>query len=535
MEEHTGYGAGAYDGSPQGGGAANPQDGYSPGGGGQAAHLQQGGYALLPGHQSRADAAQAPGDYVSFQDTYHRARLADSAVEAQGPPLLQQTTFDTQASGITDGHGDSQQRQFNKARVAAGRAVQILMKKEALGPLLVSRTSVYGIALVMPQIARSAGYSRSFLGLAIRNLLHLMLNIFLQVAVLHQICLSLNVMTAYGSQPHLCNFGAKFDQCPGSPDCTGPGGTQYSKFFLFASFQEWHNRKSVRDALLNVAPERASVINSQIHVGEWGVESPLCRFIFVFLFVIEIIEDWTETHAMIKLLKAIPTADESWLSYEPPTWTHKGQIKEIFGHNELDFVKFRIRGMPLRWKIANYFIIIIPKTFIWLVLLTSGVQFLMETAPIGDLIINGLAMGFILQIDELIGSRLCTSATKTVMEKIEGYHRYDRDEHESKEDHEVMEEYDAKDQQWKLHNPSLWMLLLPRRLITILIVTGIAYSLYFWRFCEKKDDGSYVSKPLHPPVTISRLGPWMLEWLFYPWGIERVALPTWAMPKAAET
>lgn len=91
-----------------------------------------------------------------------------------------------------------------------------------------------------------------------------------------------------------------------------------------------------------------------------------------------------------------------WLEYRVPKWVDKAKVKEIAEKSELDFVKFMMAGMPLPWKLWNYFVIIIPKLLIWRSTATNGVTFLMETAGIEDCIINVTALTFILNLDEMI-------------------------------------------------------------------------------------------------------------------------------------
>merc|ERR1712014_134148 len=61
----------------------------------------------------------------------------------------------------------------------------------------------------------------------------------------------------------------------------------------------------------------------------------------------------------------------------------------------------QVAGMPLKWKLFNAFILLVPKAMIWQLTVTTGIVFLMETAGIDDLVVNSVALTFILDIDEL--------------------------------------------------------------------------------------------------------------------------------------
>lgn len=421
------------------------------------------------------------------------------------------------------------------SKVAAARAVNILMKREQTGSCQVPTESVYGVVVVMPQIARSAGWSPMFTSLAIRAFIHLALNLVVQVALLYQILLETNVMNLYGGQPHLCNFGRMFDTCPTKPgpNCMGPGGTPYTRDNLYGNFGQWSLRMYVRDSLLLAMPDRADAIRESVVPGEYGMESPMCRVVCLFLFVMYIIDDLRETVNTALLLWHVPSRAQSWLNYETPQWSAKAGAREKLGLEEFDFIKFQIRGMSVPWKIVNAVFVVLPKLLIWLLLISAGTQFLMDTAEITDLICNCLALAFVLELDELICARLCTEATKAIMEKLEAFDLYDPGEHEGALDQDVADFYDHWEGRWKLTEAKLLLLLFPKRLVAILVVCTAAYFWYFFRFCSSTADGSWISKPLMPPATVEKLGTWLFRWVFAPSSIERVPEPCWQMPAPA--
>lgn len=415
-------------------------------------------------------------------------------------------------------------------RIAAGKTVSILMKQELLGSCTVNSQSVYGVALAMPQIARSAGWSRTFTGLTVRAFVHLLLNFLVQGVVLYQIDLESNAFAEISGQMHLCNFGQYFESCPGKTDCTGPGGSTYARSWMVSRFSTWHTRAFLKQSLLAVLPEQADNIRRHVHTGEYGMESPICRAICVFIFVVDVIDDLYDTMGIVRLLLRTPSSADTWLSYDPPQWG-KETDKMMFKRTEIDYVKFHVNGMPFCWKLANFVVIVVPKIVLWTVLLIAGTQFLMETASIEDLIINSLALAFILQIDEIIANRLCTEATKEIMAKLEGYDLYNLDTEEAMADSEVLRGFEEGDARWRCYDTRFLKLLLPRRLILILLVTTLVYNGYFRLFCQASPDGSLVSLPLYAPKIIPRVGlPSFFQRLVNPHGVERDTVPTWTMP-----
>jgi len=57
--------------------------------------------------------------------------------------------------------------EYNR-KIASGKAIRILMKMESTGSCELETGSVYGAAIALPQIARSADWSGSMTALALR-------------------------------------------------------------------------------------------------------------------------------------------------------------------------------------------------------------------------------------------------------------------------------------------------------------------------------------------------------------------------------
>jgi len=115
--------------------------------------------------------------------------------------------------------------------------------------------SSFGFALALPQIARSSDYEGLFTIIAVRALGHLVLTVGIQIALILFIGEANKVMSTLGGQMNLCDFGAQLDQCPGGPQCTGPGGTEYTKVRVY-SFMQWNIQTFVKNAMLNVLPDK---------------------------------------------------------------------------------------------------------------------------------------------------------------------------------------------------------------------------------------------------------------------------------------
>ncbi|CAE7711400.1 NITA [Symbiodinium sp. CCMP2592] len=286
----------------------------------------------------------------------------------------------------------------------AEKALRV-MRHDSAGFATVDATSVYGAALALPQLARSAGWTISYTGLALRGLLFMIMNNLLQGFLLYMISKEERIINKFGSQMFLCDFAAHHQNCPHGSNCVGPGGTVITPSRLY-DFDLWSTRTFVRDSFKLLFPEKEQEIMDKIDPGEYGVESYYLRTVCCFLFVLGLWHDLAGSWDMLDLLWCVPADSERWIV---PTAGQKPQEEEIGVSQaytdaalhemiELDFVQFRVAGMPLHWKLFNLFCLLCPKIYLWLLTVDIGIVFLMETSEIEDMIINCVALGFILQI-----------------------------------------------------------------------------------------------------------------------------------------
>merc|ERR1719502_1231144 len=139
----------------------------------------------------------------------------------------------------------------HKQRVVAFKSNILLQKMVSVGSVPVDRDSVYGSVLVLPQVARSCGWKRTFTTLTVRNYMNLFFNFLLQGTLLYMVTLESRVMNPLGGQMHLCSYANHLSSCQKdgcedvtseecqdfeSDNCVGPGGTRYNKNNLLANF-----------------------------------------------------------------------------------------------------------------------------------------------------------------------------------------------------------------------------------------------------------------------------------------------------------
>lgn len=383
------------------------------------------------------------------------------------------------------------------AEVAAGKAMTML-SKSARGTCNIEGGSVYGIALALPQFARTAGYSLKYTGLMIRAYFFLACNICLQGFLLYMISKEERIMSKYGGQMHLCDFGAEIVNCPDGPNCIGPGGTTYTSARLY-NWEMWNTRVYVRDSLKALFPDRGDEIMDKVDPGEYGLESYHLRIVCCLLFVIGCWGDLQSTIQMFQLLRSVPSVGEPWMSYEVPKWDSKEHAKQVHGWTELNLVKFKVAGMPIGWKLFSFFCVWLPKLYIWLLTLDAGIVFLLETAVIDDMIINAVALAFILGIDELICSTLVSPVSLYMTRNLEPFEMFSLTDEEDDTERDAYEKH-QRDKAWNLCSLELWTYIIPNRLIMITCTTAFFIVKYYIEHCDRGADGSWVSRPVYLPI-----------------------------------
>ncbi|CAK9113016.1 unnamed protein product [Durusdinium trenchii] len=118
----------------------------------------------------------------------------------------------------------------------------------------------------------------------------------------------------------------------------------------------------------------------------------------------------------------------------------------------------------------------------------------METSQIEDMIVNCVALAFILSIDELTMTML-PGKTKEMLEMIEGGQFSTRRRLTLAED-AILHQQDKK---WNVLSPGFYGIIIPARLLFLLAVTAFFIGNYYWEACRRLDDGSWVSQEIHTP------------------------------------
>eukprot|EP00931_Biecheleriopsis_adriatica_P066157 TRINITY_DN40562_c0_g1_i1.p1 TRINITY_DN40562_c0_g1~~TRINITY_DN40562_c0_g1_i1.p1 ORF type:complete len:409 (+),score=38.27 TRINITY_DN40562_c0_g1_i1:45-1271(+) len=290
--------------------------------------------------------------------------------------------------------------------VVRGLAIsQLIHEKKSLG---LEKGSVYALPLLLPQIGRSLQWPWQFVWKSLVAHFWIVLTFSLQVYLLLSIDREENQMDRYGGRMFLCGFGI---------GGRGPGGTEITAPRLF-NFQAWSLRCFVRDALLQTHPDQENLILSHVDPGEYGAESWICRLICCFLSVINAMHELRNLRETIKLVHAVPTAAESWCKLKSEDRFQNGSYPT---HAPLDYLDVKVAGMPMIWKIHCVVFLVLPKICVWLLVLQAGTDFIMETPGIDDMIINAVAIDFILAIDEQLFETFVSGGVKEYVERCQDY------------------------------------------------------------------------------------------------------------------
>lgn len=387
-----------------------------------------------------------------------------------------------------------------RARVAAAKLMNVLWAKEPSQVHL--DQSLYGAAFVLPQIARSAGWPKELKVLCLKTYLVLLCNYVVQFAILYFIAKENVVWDLFSGQMFLCDFGKDATSCPDGPNCIGPGGTVFTNSRYY-SWSQWSVRTFARDTMKALFPEELPDIARYADPGEYGVESNICRMVCCMLFVVTVLSDLLGSFNLAWLMNCIESEDGLWIDWQPPkesAWASKEHAKMVMNCDDTHFVQLKIAGMPFYWKVLNWLLILLPKLALWKVTTEAGIVFLMETQGIEDLVVNSVALAFILQIDELLCSELMNEKVHQLLRKMDVQLTGDVafiNEVESLTDQELFER-----NQQEIMDPwtfrDLWKLV-PVKLVLTLFITWFFVMRYYWQNCVLSEAGGLVSKSVQLP------------------------------------
>eukprot|EP00930_Biecheleria_cincta_P041769 TRINITY_DN2868_c0_g2_i1.p1 TRINITY_DN2868_c0_g2~~TRINITY_DN2868_c0_g2_i1.p1 ORF type:complete len:501 (+),score=96.79 TRINITY_DN2868_c0_g2_i1:101-1603(+) len=385
------------------------------------------------------------------------------------------------------------------------------------GSCSIETESVYGAAIVLPQLARSLQWQRELTISAFRSYMFVVLSIVMQLLILMMMEKHETVLDPFAGQMFLCDMGAwctGVDEDPVS--CKGPGGTTITPPRLY-SYDIWSTRVFVRESLKAIFPGKAEEIDKVADPGEYGMESYNCRFLRCILFMMTMLQEARNIIDTAWLLYKVPTEAESWIIDDEPEERksdpdhglvpgERGESKgdeprstePILEEDWLERINLQIAGMPMKWKVFNALILLLPKAMIWQLTVTTGIVFLMETAGIDDLVVNSVALTFILDIDELCCKTLTEEYIRGLLSRVRPFPLFNFSKAtESYGSEDILQEQSRQELRKKMRRQDLFWALFPTKLLLLI-------AAWFWFVF------SYYSSHCYPAPVFGRFWPKLL-------------------------
>mmetsp|Transcript_48859 Transcript_48859/g.114841 ORF Transcript_48859/g.114841 Transcript_48859/m.114841 type:complete len:489 (-) Transcript_48859:46-1512(-) len=452
----------------------------------------------LPGSKGYLNMMQRGGSSSEMGGVVYRSHSRPQGIGTQssGLPGLQEaesTSFSVRAMALYGEEAD-ESCSASSTRAAGARLLGGLQSMTDR-TLNLEAGSVYGAVILMPQIARTLGWPAELSSLVVTSVTYHLLLIFLHGSLLTFIDQEQVIQDAFAGQMHLCNFGA--GSCGNADGCPGPGGTTVTPPRIY-NWNTWATRTFFRDSMQALWPEKAEDIAKLIDPGEYGVESSLCRLLCCFVFVMMIAPEIGLCWEMANLLWHVPSEDEPWVTFR------EGRPMRGPRHEWLDMISVRIAGMNRLWKAACAVIVLLPKCFLCVYSAKAGVVFLMETSDIDTIIVNSVALVFLLSLDEVMANGLMHDQVKKLLHICEPFvvdgSSDGLDGCEDMDDAATLHMYEEQCAQTSSLRRLLADLFLYqyRSFYIVLLLTPLLVGSYFFQFCEFRD-GQYVSHKMFFP------------------------------------
>jgi len=330
--------------------------------------------------------------------------------------------------------------------------------------------------------------------------MNLLVSMVVQVLLLTYVGESTQIMAPLGGEMHLCDFAANLDNCPDGSGCLGPGGTKYTRNRLYG-YTQWAIQKFVKQAFLDVHPDKEDVIKQHIDPGEYGMENHSCRLVCICLFVMSVVKEVFNCVNMARLLYTLPTDAGHWIRWRPE-------------------VKYKIGPIPISWKLFNVCFVLFPKIAIMHYVVRLGTSLLMDTPAIMDMILNSMSMTFILTIDETVFALFASQPSQHIMSF------FGNGSVEVKGEEKHLDNTPAVVSKWYAFRAFF-----PKRAVVVAAVMSLYLFLYYRSKCTNQD-GQWVSKDMYMPETSSyRVFDFVFDSVLHT--VPRSHAPFWKMPEAA--
>lgn len=240
----------------------------------------------------------------------------------------------------------------------------------------VPRDSLYGSAIVLPQVARNLKWNPVYVGKVCKCFMSLAICILVQFMFVYQIWKLVKEQTM---------------ACDEDPEECVQNGFRRRHGLLF---KHWY------------------LCSAEVH---W------LRKICVLAFIVTMFKDARQSFEMFRLMYALPSEKGDWLvvteTEEITARKDKGGARTSADYQ----VGYQVEGMTSFWKVLNIVLFLVPKLIIWVGLFWNGSIWLMNTPDRDELILNAVSLVFVIDFDEVLYAAVTESDTQQRMEDLQSW------------------------------------------------------------------------------------------------------------------
>merc|ERR1712003_67930 len=114
------------------------------------------------------------------------------------------------------------------------------------------------------------------------------------------------------------------------------------------------------------------------------------------------------------------------------------------------------------------------------------------------MIINAVALAFILSIDEVITTALMSKHTKYMVSQLAPFPLFETADEDDDTELDVLEKH-MKDTKWTLFSGRLWWSIFPTKMFGMVFLTAFFVAKYYREHCVRGQDGSWVANTVYTP------------------------------------
>lgn len=314
-------------------------------------------------------------------ETYPHFRLKDSSRQLQWePPDSRQSsrelheTFDETESELS---GPTRYSTILRLpTVHRNKFVSVVEKVTSFNSsgIMLPKDSLYGSAIVLPQVARSLGYNSFYVGKACMAWFSLVVVLVLQSMFVYQVY----------RMVELKDLEQGFTK----------GGWSY----IGTPRWRWY--------LCNT---------------DENANDDLLRKLCVVAFTIVLFKDLRQTFEMAAFIWKVPNEAGNWMVVSlingDQIQVNTNGRKEVVRKEEAQ-MQWQVDALEIPWKVLAVFGALIPKACLFWSLLFYGAMWLMNTTEPGELILNCVANVFVLELDEAVFAAVTTADVQQYMDNL---------------------------------------------------------------------------------------------------------------------